>query len=126
MLTNDHRIYPACPILASGDCKRESGIEHARVVQTVMDGINAQRATTKLWIVSLASDGEARRGSAFAFLTFKKKIIAIKTGNIYLSAFRICCYGHEESLSMDFRLNLTSYMITFDLQSSLPTISVHL
>jgi len=74
MLTDDHRVYPTHPILVSGDCKRESGIEHARVIQTVMDGINAQRVTTKLWIVSLASDGEARRGSAFAFLTFKKKL----------------------------------------------------
>lgn len=74
MLTNDHRVYPARAILASGDCKRESGIEHASLIQTVMDGINAQRATTKLRIVSIASDGETRRGSAFAFLTFKKKL----------------------------------------------------
>ena len=74
MLTNDHRVYPARAILASGDCKRESGIEHARLIQTVMDGINSQRATTKLRIVSIASNGESRRGSAFAFLTFKKKL----------------------------------------------------
>ena len=75
MLTNDHRVYPARAILASGDCKRESGIEHAKLIQTVMDGINAQRATTRLRIVSIASDGESRRGSAFAFLTFKKTLL---------------------------------------------------
>jgi hypothetical protein len=71
-----HRIYPAHAILASGDCKRESGIEHVRLIQTVMDEINAQCAcaTTKLWIVLIASDGESHRGSTFAFLTFKKKL----------------------------------------------------
>jgi len=74
VLTNDHRVYPAHAILSSEDCKRESGIEHARLIQTVMDGINAQHATTKLRIVLIASDGESRRGSAFAFLTFKKKL----------------------------------------------------
>jgi hypothetical protein len=39
-----------------------------------MNGINAQCVTTKLRIVLIASDGESRRGSAFAFLTFKKKL----------------------------------------------------
>jgi len=48
---------------------------------------------------------------------------AIKTGSIFSSVFGIYCYGHEELLSMDFELSLTSYVITFDLWNSLPTIS---
>jgi len=74
VLTDDHRVYPARAILASGDCKRESGFEHSKLIQTVMNGINAQRVKTKIRVVSLASDGEARRGSAFASLTFKYKL----------------------------------------------------
>jgi len=50
---------------------------------------------------------------------------AIKTGNIFSSASRIYCYGCEESLSMDFELNLMLSAITFDPRNSLPTISTH-
>ena len=55
----------------SGDFKRESGEEHAEVIQTVLEGVNALQDNTKLRMVSIASDGETRRGSAFILLTFK-------------------------------------------------------
>jgi len=40
----------------------------------MIDGVNSERDTTKLRIVSIASDGETRRGSAFIQLTFKQKL----------------------------------------------------
>jgi hypothetical protein len=44
--------------------------EHAVLLQTVVDATNANRDTTKLRLVSLASDGESRRGKALAKLTY--------------------------------------------------------
>ncbi|TFK70649.1 hypothetical protein BDN72DRAFT_870211 [Pluteus cervinus] len=74
VLCNDHRIYPARPVLVSGDCKQESGEEHAKVIQTVVKGINSERPNTRFRIVSLASDGESRRGYALGLLTFKHQL----------------------------------------------------
>src|SRR5258707_5736322 len=67
-------MYPARAVLASGDCKRETGPEHAALIQTTIDSVDSQHDTTKLRIVSIASDGESRRGSAFIQLTFKEKL----------------------------------------------------
>lgn len=74
MLSDDHRTYAARGVLISGDCKRETGAEHAAVLQTTLDGVNCQQNTTGTRVVSLASDGETRRGSALVQLTFKKKL----------------------------------------------------
>jgi hypothetical protein len=71
ILCKDNRIYPGRSVLVSGDCKRESGEEHANIIKTVLSGINELQDNTKLHIVSIASDGESRRGSAFILLTFK-------------------------------------------------------
>ena len=59
------------PVLVSGDCKKETGIEHSKVVQTVLDGVDSLHEKTKLRITSISSDGEARHGVAFIELTFK-------------------------------------------------------
>jgi len=74
ILCSDNRIYPGQPVLVSGDCKRESGEEHAEVIQTIFNGINELQDNTKLRIVSIASDGESRQGSAFIILTFKSPL----------------------------------------------------
>ena len=74
ILHKDHRIYPGRPVLVSGDCKRESGEQHAQVIQTVLDGVNKLKDETKLCIVSVASDGESRCGAAFIQLTFKHQL----------------------------------------------------
>jgi hypothetical protein len=58
----------------SGDCKRETGVEHSRLIQTALDGIDSVKVNTKLRIVSIASDGEARHGSSFILLTFKHQL----------------------------------------------------
>ncbi|KAG6819331.1 hypothetical protein H0H93_012840 [Arthromyces matolae] len=74
LLTDNHRLYPARPILISGDCKKETGREHAQVLQTVLDAVNLTKPSTHLRIVSIASDGETRRGTSFVQLTFKKEL----------------------------------------------------
>ena len=58
----------------SGDCKRETGEEHAKVISTVIDGVDSLKGQTKLRITSLASDGETRRGTSFILLTFTKEL----------------------------------------------------
>lgn len=74
ILCKDHRIYPGRPVLVSGDCKRETGEEHAKLLQMALDGINELKDKTRLRIVSIASDGESRRGAAFIQLTFKQQL----------------------------------------------------
>ena len=73
-MCQDNQIYPGQPVLISGDCKRETGDQHAKVIQTVLDGINTLQDETKLRIVSIASDGESCQGSAFILLTFKRRL----------------------------------------------------
>ncbi|KAJ7198077.1 hypothetical protein GGX14DRAFT_374467, partial [Mycena pura] len=75
MLTDERRLYAARPILISGDCKKESGVEHlGNVLNPTIDGMNSKRNLTGLRIVSLASDGEARRGKAFVEKTFSHQL----------------------------------------------------
>jgi hypothetical protein len=44
ILTDNHRIYPARTNTVSGDCKIETGVKHAEVIQTVINGVNLQKA----------------------------------------------------------------------------------
>jgi hypothetical protein len=44
--------------------------EHAKLLQTVVAAADAKRDTTNVRLVSLASDGESRRGKALAKLTY--------------------------------------------------------
>ena len=60
--------------MISGDCKRETGREHAKVLQTVLNAIGQRKEKTGLCVVSIASDGKTRRGSSLIQLTFKKKL----------------------------------------------------
>ena len=69
-MSEDHRLYSALPALISGQCGRESGREHATVIQTTLNGV----AKTNLRTISIASDGESRRGEALIHLTFKKQL----------------------------------------------------
>ncbi|KAF8997362.1 hypothetical protein BDZ89DRAFT_1122423 [Hymenopellis radicata] len=71
ILSDNTRIYGARPILVSGTCKRETGPQHAKVLNTVMDAINNTKATTNLRVVSIASDGETKRGAALYEITCK-------------------------------------------------------
>lgn len=81
MLTRDTRLYAARPVVVSGDCKREDGIEHAGFISTILEAIENMKPLTKLRVVSIASDGETRRGSALVNLTFKHDLPS--TSNIH-------------------------------------------
>ena len=65
------RLYSARPILLSGSCKRETAKDHTSLLQAVMDATNnKQDMTGGLRVISLASDGESRRGKALTNLTY--------------------------------------------------------
>ncbi|EDR03397.1 uncharacterized protein LACBIDRAFT_307198 [Laccaria bicolor S238N-H82] len=70
VLSSDTRLYGARGILVSGDCKQESGLEHVQLIKTAFDASRKTRVCT----VSIASDGESRRGLALVQFTFKKKL----------------------------------------------------
>ncbi|TEB21082.1 hypothetical protein FA13DRAFT_1757657 [Coprinellus micaceus] len=74
LLSDDHNLYAARGILISGDCKQETGEQHAKVLQTTVDGVNAEKEDTNIRVVSVASDGESRRGVALTHLTFKREL----------------------------------------------------
>ncbi|KAH8995049.1 hypothetical protein EDB86DRAFT_2804872 [Lactarius hatsudake] len=71
LLCNNSKLYCARPFLISGSCKRECAEDHAVLLQTALDAINHLRPHTHVRVVSIASDGEARRGKALVQLTFK-------------------------------------------------------
>lgn len=64
------RIYSARPILISGSCKHETGIQHAALINT---GYVASHKS-KLRTISIASDGESRHGEALVHMTFKHQL----------------------------------------------------
>ncbi|KAJ7927902.1 hypothetical protein B0H13DRAFT_2552011 [Mycena leptocephala] len=75
ILSDDTRLYAARPVLVSGDCKKETGDEHARnVIRPTIQGVDSKKDLTRLRIVSVASDGESRRGAAFIDMTFVRKL----------------------------------------------------
>jgi hypothetical protein len=70
-------LYSARPILISGSCKRETGIQHAALVNTAFTA--SQKS--KLRTISIASDGESRHGEALIRLTFRHQLAS--TSPIY-------------------------------------------
>ncbi|KAJ3548106.1 hypothetical protein NMY22_g1393 [Coprinellus aureogranulatus] len=73
LLCKESRVYSSRTVLISADCKKESAEEHAaNLLQPLLDGVNHVKDKTKIRIVSLASDGESRRGAAMVLLTFKR------------------------------------------------------
>ena len=77
ILSENHRLYSALPVLISGQCSRETGKKHAEIIQTTLNGSKK----SKLRTVCISSDGESRRGEAFVHLTFKHKLSG--ESNIY-------------------------------------------
>lgn len=70
VLSGETRVYSARPILISGSCKRETGMEHAALINTAY----LASRKSKLRTVSIASDGESRRGEALVCLAFKQEL----------------------------------------------------
>ncbi|KAJ7450568.1 hypothetical protein FB451DRAFT_1527212 [Mycena latifolia] len=76
-LSREPRVYHPRPICISGTCKHEKGQEHAKFLRTVNTAVNNRKAHGNIIYrtVSYASDGEAKRGLAFA-LEFLKHHLA--------------------------------------------------
>ena len=70
------REYSVRPIMFAGTCKRETGMHHARVIQTVLDAANNvnTRESYHNRTVCIASDGEAKRGDALVILTMTSQL----------------------------------------------------
>jgi hypothetical protein len=80
-LNGNRRLYSARPILISGTCKTEDGQKHAELLQLLIRAINmklasiaAESGSLPSKVVSIASDGETRRGRALAQLTMHSQL----------------------------------------------------
>ncbi|KAJ7197097.1 hypothetical protein C8J57DRAFT_1455782 [Mycena rebaudengoi] len=82
IMHEDPKFYAARPILISPDCKRETAQEHVRnVLAPVLLALKSKEDVTHLRTISISSDGETHRGSAFIIKTFKRTLA--RTSNIY-------------------------------------------
>ncbi|KAH9003694.1 hypothetical protein EDB86DRAFT_2798425 [Lactarius hatsudake] len=86
ILCNNSRFYSAKPFLISGSCKKETAEDHAILIQTALDAIKLSKALSNARVVSIASDGEAKRGKALVLLTFKQKLSPFSPIYPWLSA----------------------------------------
>jgi hypothetical protein len=80
-LTPNKRLYSARPVLLSGTCKREDGHRHFELLQLVIRAINnkftslaAESGSPPSQVISIASDGEARRGRALVELAMHSNL----------------------------------------------------
>ncbi len=60
LLAGESRLYSARPILLSGTCKAEKGVDHAKLIDTTVKAC----ADTQVRTICLASDGDPIRGNA--------------------------------------------------------------
>jgi hypothetical protein len=77
ILSENPREYSARPIMLSGTCKKETGVEHARVIKTILLATENQKMAQPGVVfrtVSIASDGESKRGDALVLLTMKSPL----------------------------------------------------
>ncbi|KAH9165187.1 hypothetical protein EDB89DRAFT_1858599 [Lactarius sanguifluus] len=74
LLCKNSRFYSAKPFLISGSCKRETAEDHAKLIQMALNAIKTVNTLSNAQVVSIASDGEAKRGKALVLLTFKRKL----------------------------------------------------
>ncbi|KZV99141.1 hypothetical protein EXIGLDRAFT_606259, partial [Exidia glandulosa HHB12029] len=105
-LTDHPREYSARPILLSGTCKRESGPEHAKVISTVIDACKEKEAVTGLRVISVASDGESRRGAALDELFLKSKLSASRPEHAMLAnckLFNLLVGDDDVTLDKDYK-----------------------
>lgn len=71
ILCEDAALNSARPIQLSGSCKRESAEEHLPILQDTLTALRRTRDSTRMRIVSLASDGEARRARVLIDLCYR-------------------------------------------------------
>ncbi|KAH9031978.1 hypothetical protein EDB84DRAFT_1588501 [Lactarius hengduanensis] len=74
LLCKNARFYSAKLFLISGSCKRETTEDHAKLIQMALTVIKAMNTLSNAWVISITSDGKAKRGKALVLLTFKRKL----------------------------------------------------
>ena len=76
VLSSEPQEYAVRPILFSGTCKMEMSEQHAKLVRTVLEACHAQSRRNNLTYhtVSVASDGEAKRGDVLVILTMTSQL----------------------------------------------------
>ncbi|KAF9065188.1 hypothetical protein BDP27DRAFT_1366662 [Rhodocollybia butyracea] len=74
LLSGDTCIYGTRLILISGTCKKEQAPEHAILIQNSVSAINIRAPDFCIGTVSLASDGEAKRGKSLVMIMFKHSL----------------------------------------------------
>ncbi|KAI9433597.1 hypothetical protein H4582DRAFT_2060981 [Lactarius indigo] len=72
------REYAVHPIMFSGTCKRETGLHHARVIQSILNAVGNTnvRKDHVYRTVCIASDGEAKHGDVLVILTMNFQLSA--------------------------------------------------
>ncbi|KZT40687.1 hypothetical protein SISSUDRAFT_1031710 [Sistotremastrum suecicum HHB10207 ss-3] len=68
------REYANRAIAVSGTSKTEDGVTHAKLILTIIEACKRQKKELGGYVMSIASDGESRRGLAFTILTMKNKL----------------------------------------------------
>ncbi|TEB21892.1 hypothetical protein FA13DRAFT_1642094 [Coprinellus micaceus] len=82
ILCKESRLYAARTCFISLQCGQETGAQHAAdVIEPAVKGINSCKEKHGLRLVSIASDGELRRGLALVLCTFKRRLSS--DSNIY-------------------------------------------
>ncbi|TFK58754.1 hypothetical protein BDN72DRAFT_781639, partial [Pluteus cervinus] len=72
LLSANPREYSPRPILISGTCKQETGEQHARLIATVLKAVENDEQYHRT--ISIASDGESKRGDALVILTMNSEL----------------------------------------------------
>ncbi|KAJ7913114.1 hypothetical protein B0H13DRAFT_2232374 [Mycena leptocephala] len=75
-LSKDPRVYSPQPCCISGTDKHETGAEHAKLLQKLLDAGNNKRVRGNITYrtICVASDGEAKRGSALVYQTITHEL----------------------------------------------------
>lgn len=76
-------------MLVSGTCKKENADPHLTLIKTTLDVVNNKKDLTRIRVICVGSDGEAKRGKAFIGLTYKSKLSP--QSNIYESLAQLNC-----------------------------------
>lgn len=76
MLSKKPREYSICPIMFSGTCKKETGTQHAKLIQTLLTASENQKkhGGVTYCTVSIASDREAKCGDTLVHLTMNSTL----------------------------------------------------
>ncbi|EJD43269.1 hypothetical protein AURDEDRAFT_66722, partial [Auricularia subglabra TFB-10046 SS5] len=106
LLVPSSREHVARPIQISGTCKRETALEHARLINTIVDAATAHAKLEHARLLCIATDGEAKRGSALVPITLSHMLSP--SSPLYavlsrLSLFNLLCGRLELTLDKDYK-----------------------